>query len=187
MKETEIDLQGQTITLRLIRPDDTERYYQAGFEHEDAEVMRLTGTKHSATREEIVNYVNKIVHDESRYDFLIHDANGEIIGESVLNDIDPDTRCAGFRIALFQSANFGRGVGTEALRLTLQFGFERLHLHRIELEVFSFNARAYRAYRKAGFVEEGRRRDAELIGGEYCDVILMGILESEYFGSAQGF
>lgn len=180
MKNTGILLKGQAITLRLIRSEDIEQYYKAGFEYEDPEVMRFTGTKHSATKDEIIGYVNRIVEDDSRYDFLILDGNNEIIGESVLNGIDLDARCAGFRITLFHRANFGRGVGTEATRLTVQFGFEQLHLHRIELEVFSFNERAYRAYRKAGFKEEGRRRDGELIDGQYCDVILMGILENEY-------
>ena len=56
-------------------------------------------------------------------------------------DKDIDNRSANFRIALFNSKNCGQGIGREAIDMTLQFGFEKLNLHRIEieLEVFSFN------------------------------------------------
>ena len=55
-----------------------------------------------------------------------------------------------------------------------------LRLHRLELEVFSFNPRAQHVYEKAGFRKEGVRRDAVLDNGRYADVILMAILEDEW-------
>jgi RimJ/RimL family protein N-acetyltransferase len=180
MAKENILLKGRNISLRLISTDDTEQYYKTGFETEDEEIMRLTGTKRNWTKEEIISYVNRIVKDDTRYDFLILNSKDEIIGESVINQIDSDIRCAGFRIALFHSDNCGLGIGSEAIRLTVKFGFEELNLHRIELEVYPFNERAYKAYRRAGFSEEGRKRDAEFIDGRYWDVIIMGILESEY-------
>src|SRR5690606_32167510 len=112
----------------------------------DEEVQRYTGTKHIASEEEIRTYVHRIIEDDSRYDFLIINSEDEIIGESVINEIDSDTRCANFRICLFKSENCGQGIGAEAIQLTLKFGFEKLNLHRVELEVFSFNNRAYAAY-----------------------------------------
>ena len=58
--------------------------------------------------------------------------------------------------------------------------FERLGLHRLELDVFSFNTRAERAYLKAGFRREGVLRDAVMDGDGYADDILMAILEEEW-------
>jgi RimJ/RimL family protein N-acetyltransferase len=74
----------------------------------------------------------------------------------------------------------GRGLGTEATRLLLGYAFEHLPLHRIELEVYAFNPRARRAYEKAGFVVEGRRRDALLYDGERVDAIVMSVLRPEW-------
>lgn len=173
-------IKDKNISLRLLKIEDIPEYYKAGFQFTDEEVQRCTGTKHIATEEEIQAYVKRIVEDNSRYDFLIINSQDQIIGESVINEIDFDTRCASFRIALFRKEFCGQGMGSEAIQMTLQFGFEILNLHRIELEVFSFNKRAYAAYSNAGFIEEGRRRKAELIDGEYCDVIIMGILHDEY-------
>jgi len=55
-----------------------------------------------------------------------------------------------------------------------------LHLHRLELDVFSFNTRAEKAYIKAGFKREGVLRDAIKDGDTYADDILMSILEDEW-------
>lgn len=180
MKNKDIIIKGEDISLRLIKNSDIPEYYKRGFESPDEEVQLLTGTKHIPKEEEIRVYVERIIEDNSRYDFLIINSKGQIIGESVINDIDIDNRSGHFRIALFKSEDCGQGIGTEAINMTLQFGFERLNLHRIELEVFSFNNRAYRAYCKVGFIEEGRRRDAIFVNDQYYDVIIMGILNNEF-------
>lgn len=180
MKYKNIVIQGEKVTLRLMKNSDIPEYYRSGFQAPDEEVQFFTGTMNSPTEDEIRAYVEKITEDDTRYDFLIINSKGEIIGESVINEIDEKLRCAHFRIALFKSENCGRGMGSEAIRMTLQFGFEKLNLHRIELEVFSFNQRAYQAYLRTGFREEGRKRDAVLIKGQYHDVIIMGILQHEF-------
>ena len=180
MKNSDIIIRGENISLRLIKASDKEEYYKTGFESFDEEVELYTGTKHVSSKEEIMAYVERNIKDDTRYDFLMINSNDEIIGESVINEIDTDIRCANFRIAIFNSKNFGQGIGSEAIKMTVKFAFEELKLHRIELEVFSFNERAYKAYCRAGFIEEGRRRDGEFINGQYCDVIIMSILENEY-------
>ena len=63
---------------------------------------------------------------------------------------------------------------------TRDFAFQALKLHRLELEVFSFNPRAEQVYQKAGFRREGVRRDAASDGGRYGDSIWMAILEDEW-------
>lgn len=60
------------------------------------------------------------------------------------------------------------------------FAFEALKLHRLELDVYSFNPRAENVYLKAGFRREGIRREAVFLDGQYADDILMSILEDEW-------
>ncbi|MEO3947409.1 GNAT family protein [Gorillibacterium sp. CAU 1737] len=178
-KQVQPIVQGD-IQLRLIRLEDLQAYFKAGFEQDDEEIMRLTGTKTRFSLPQIESYLNRIVDDPSRYDFLICHSDGQIIGESVLNEIDEEVRSAHFRICLFRSDLCGKGTGSTAVKETVRFGFEELGMHRIDLEVFDFNERAYRSYLRAGFREEGRKRDAEWIDGRYVDVILMAILEEEW-------
>jgi RimJ/RimL family protein N-acetyltransferase len=77
--------------------------------------------------------------------------------------------------------NRSKGYGTEAIRLGIKYGFEVLNLNNIELKVYDFNERALNTYKKAGFKEYGRRRQAYYLNGKYHDVICMDILREEYY------
>lgn len=100
----------------------------------------------------------------------------------MINEIDARTRSANFRIAIFDYKNLGKGIGSWAVQKTVDYAFSELHLHRLSLDVFSFNPRAKHVYEKAGFIQEGILRDAAMdpADGSYADVILMAILEDEW-------
>lgn len=167
-------------TLRPARREEGDAYFRAGFDPMDPEVVRLTGSKASFTKDEVVRFFLSCIDAPDRYDFLLLDPAGRVIGESVLNEIDWEARNANFRIAIFRPEYCGQGTGSWAVRTTRDFAFETLKLHRLELDVFSFNPRAIRAYEKAGFRREGVRRDAVRDGDGYGDDILMAILEDEW-------
>lgn len=163
----------------VIRPaaaGDAAAYYAQNYCPLEREVSRLTGCKESFTREEILAFFSQSLEADDRYFFLILAPDGRIIGETVLNEIDWTLRCANFRICLFHQAERGKGIGRWATEVTRDFAFETLHLHRLELDVYSFNPRAEQVYAKAGFKREGVLRDAVLDGDQYADVILMAIL-----------
>ncbi len=77
-------------------------------------------------------------------------------------------------------AEWGKGYGTDAMRVMLRYAFTELNLRRVSLNVFEYNPRAVRSYEKAGFVVEGRRRQALNRDGRRWDIIHMGILHDEW-------
>lgn len=166
--------------LRPAQEEDAERYFQQNFNPLDKEAVRLTGCRETFTREEIADFFRRSIHDADRCLFLLLSPDGRMIGESVINEIDWDLRRANFRIGIFQSTERGKGIGTWATEMTRDFAFEDLKLHRLELDVFSFNPRAERAYLKAGFKREGVLRDAVMDGDQYAGDILMALLEDEW-------
>ncbi|MEG0527858.1 GNAT family N-acetyltransferase [Amedibacillus sp. YH-ame6] len=166
--------------IRLAKAEDITNYYEQNFNPLDKEVARLTGSKEVFTKEEVTSFFLKSLEDSARYLFLIIAPDGSIIGESVINEIDWDLRCANFRIGLFHRNVRGKGIGTWAIEVTRDFAFEKLKIHRLELDVYSFNPRAEKAYLKVGFKREGVLRDAVKDGDKYADVILMSILEDEW-------
>ncbi len=166
--------------IRLANAGDAANYYEQNYCPLDKEVARLTGCKEVFTKEEVTSFFLKSLEEKDRYFFLIIAPDGRIIGESVINEIDWDLRCANFRIALYHTAERGKGIGTWATEVTRDFAFEKLKLHRLELDVYSFNPRAEKAYLKAGFKREGILRDAVMDGDKYADDILMSILEDEW-------
>ena len=101
------------------------------------------------------------------------------LGHVGLYNIDNRIRKAEFAIMIGDKASWGCGLGTSVSRDVINYGFEQLNLHRIELEVLSYNARAIRLYQKLGFRQEGILRDAQFRHGGYVDVVKMGLLEHE--------
>lgn len=165
--------------LRLSKKEDAERYAK-NLTPLDENIRYYTGSRGDFTEEEVKDFFLRCIDDDSRYDFLLVDTENNVIGESVLNEIDWQLRKANFRICIFDNSNCGKGIGQWMIEKTLEFGFEEINLHRIELDVFSFNERAIKAYIKAGFKEEGRLKDAIMDRDKYADDILMAILEDEW-------
>jgi diamine N-acetyltransferase len=106
--------------------------------------------------------------------------NWKMIGTIGFNDVNWRIRSAEFGIMIGEKNYWGKGYGTEAVRLIIQYGFNTLNLNRIFLRVFEDNHRAIRAYEKAGFILEGRMRQAEFHDGKYLDVLIMSVLRSDF-------
>jgi RimJ/RimL family protein N-acetyltransferase len=102
------------------------------------------------------------------------------IGNTGLDGVDHRNRSATFGILIGEPECRGKGYGTEATRLMLDYAFTALGLHNVMLTVFEFNPAGIRAYEKAGFKEIGRRRECRMMGGKLWDEIHMDCLSSEF-------
>ncbi len=110
--------------------------------------------------------------------FMMEESESQtIIGSCRLFNINWIHRNAEIQIRIDKSAFQGKGYGSEAARLLVDFGFKDLHLHRIYLHVLSSNTRAINAYEKRGFVREGVLREAAYIDGGFVDMGM--IVESD--------
>ncbi len=147
----------------------------------DPEVLRFTGEPPGElTPERLRSWYGTRAGQPDRLDLAVTDrGTGELLGEVVLYEWDPAARGCTFR-TLIGSRGRGRGVGTEAIRLVVGYGFEELGLHRIQLEAYRHNHRALRVYQKVGFLVEGVRRETEMRDGEWVDEVLMAILDREW-------
>lgn len=76
----------------------------------------------------------------------------------------------------------GRGLGTEATRLTLDYAFHITNLRMVWLKVLAPNTGAVRAYEKAGFSRVGSLRQAGYWLGQVCDEIVMDALAEDFTG-----
>jgi RimJ/RimL family protein N-acetyltransferase len=119
--------------------------------------------------------------DEFRYFFTIRTLEGDqLIGFIGLFGIQWNHGSAWVGIGLGERDYWGKGYGTDAMRLILRYAFRELNLYRLNLDVFAYNPRAIRSYEKAGFKIEGREPKSVLRDGQRYDMILMGILREEW-------
>lgn len=110
----------------------------------------------------------------------IVDGDDKLVGLASLTDIDAVYRCAEFHIMIGKECDRGRGAGTYALGVMLAHAFKDLNLHRVELTALSCNLWAQHLYEEAGFIREGRKRQAVYKNGEYSDLLLYSLLRDEY-------
>lgn len=107
-------------------------------------------------------------------------AGWEIVGNVGFHNIDQINRCTEVGIFIGEKQYWSQGYGREAMRLMLRHGFDHLNLNRIYLRVFETNPRGIRSYERAGFIHEGRLRQAQYFNGKYVDVLIMSVLHSEW-------
>jgi RimJ/RimL family protein N-acetyltransferase len=180
-------LAGERVILRPFRKEDLPAMRAVLL---DPEARILTGSVHDAAQaraplapgeEELAwDWLLSRNGQGDQLDLAVTDkATGECVGEAVLNEWDPGNESCNFRIFLGPRGR-DRGLGTEATRLIVGYGFGYLGLHRISLEVYAFNPRARRAYEKAGFRAEGVLRESLRYNGKWIDATVMSVLAAEW-------
>lgn len=107
----------------------------------------------------------------------------DLIGFIELSDVMWSHRNSWLTIAIGDADYRGRGYGSEAMSLILEFAFRELNLHRVQLTVFSYNEPAIHLYEKLGFQREGIYREFLERDGQRYDMILYAILKREWEAS----
>lgn len=115
--------------------------------------------------------------------FTVYDLTGEQPVPTGVTTLlpDPSVRTAEYVVMLAPEAR-GKGLGTAATRLTLDYAFHITNLRMVWLKVLAPNKAGIRAYEKAGFHTVGALRAAGYWLGEICDELIMDALASEFTG-----
>src|SRR6056297_1349923 len=132
------------------------------------------------SRSQVENFLNKTM-DENWAGFVISDREtGDYLGQTDFVEIDEKNGCAELALVIGDTNNISKGIGTEASKLMMNFGFQNLRLNIIELSCWDYNERALELYNKLNFTEEGRKRNKRYFEGDYHDQVLFAILKSEW-------
>ena len=148
---------------------------------EDADLAHYAGFRRSFSRTETEHFLQQLVAAEDTVNFAICQlGSDQMIGFCGLRDINRVDGSAEVAIHLGDPATWGQGLGTDAMRALVDFGFGELRLERIWLRVFDYNERAIRSYEKVGFVKEVLLRHDRFHRGAFHDVHLMGIIRPDW-------
>jgi len=171
-------IDGERLYLRPLEPTDLDLCLVW---INDSEILQFLGRRHPMGRVQETEWLANQYKSEKHLNLAIVLKQGDRhIGNCGFNDIDYVNRSAVFGILIGEHDAWHQGYGPEAARLVIRHGFEQLDLHRIELDVFSLNPRAKRAYEKVGFTLEGTKRESYFRNGQFHDTHVMSILKSEW-------
>lgn len=141
--------------------------------------MAQQGVTLPAEKKYIRNILKK---NSSNNNFAIIDESGAHIGSASLDELNPVHKSAVFGIVIGDKSCWGKGNAGECIKLLANYLFERLKYNRLELKVAAHNKAAVAAYRKAGFVVEGKLRQHEWnrVTKRFEDNLVMSILREEW-------
>jgi diamine N-acetyltransferase len=172
---------GKRIRLRGVEKEDLPLFVEW---LNDPEVIEgLMYFQPLSYEEELRWFENLAEHPVSERPLAIEIQEGDkwhMIGNCGFHNISAINRSAEVGIFIGEKSLWNMGYGSETMQLLLKYGFESLNLNRISLVVYDDNSGAIRAYEKAGFVLEGRLRQAKYKHGRYGDEMIMSVLRSEW-------
>ena len=172
---------GERLRLRAAEREDVKKFCTWVNDPDVTRYLSLYLPMSTVDEEKWFNAMTQRSQSEKTLVIEVRDGDGwKMIGNCGIFDIDPVSRLGELGIMLGEKDEWNKGYGTEAMLLLVRHCFETLNLNRAYLRVYTENLRAKRSYEKAGFVEEGRLREAVYKHGKYDDVIVMSILHSEW-------
>lgn len=108
-------------------------------------------------------------------------AEGEPLGWAQVTLTDERARVAEVGYYVLPGGQ-GKGYATDAVRTLIRFAFDTLDANSVVARVRADNEPSRRVVESVGFAREGRRREAFYKGGEHRDVLVYGLLRSEFEG-----
>jgi RimJ/RimL family protein N-acetyltransferase len=172
-------LEGDRVVLRPVQAWDRERLYEL-VETIEMRALSSNDPPLPLSLEEVEARDKRWIEERSVDSaWFAIDVDAELIGICGLHTIDHYQQRAdvGIRIG---KPYWRQGHGQDAVRTLLDYGFRHLNLAKISLRVLADDERAVGAYRKAGFVEEGRLRAHAWYDGARHDELVMSVLREEW-------
>ena len=171
---------GEAIYLRGLERADLEGAYFDWLN--DREVTKfLAFGRFPNTKEAMEEYYNNTALSNNNAMFAVADKKTDKhIGNIKLGPMNWIARTAPLGIMIGDRQFWGKGYGTEAIRLILDYAFNTLNLHKVIAGVVAVNQASKRAFEKAGFTIEGHARSQFYLNGEYSDSLYLGITREDF-------
>jgi len=172
-------MMGELVRLRAMEPSDAEALWR--WNH-DPLVMRWMQDGYPQSLARVSRWLSEERGRNEYGDLLLGvevQADDRLIGLVRLREAEPELGIAELDVYLGEKDSWGKGYATDTVRTICRYGFDKMRLHKISLTVVTENEAARRAYRKVGFVQEGRLREVFRRDGRWYDQYTMGLLAGE--------
>lgn len=172
-----VTLRGQLVTLREFGFADTEPAHHVVGDDEVTRWLSFDSRSPEATADMINGAVDRAGQEpRTGYYLAVADDNDQLVGFARLGLGGVRAAKLGYAI---RADRWGHGYATDACRTLIDFGFQRLGLHRISAAIGPDNAASIAVVRKLGMEYEGRLRDHVFTNGAWRDSELFSILSAD--------
>lgn len=149
----------------------------------DEQVQPMYGEPTYCTEEAVKTLLDKYIGSYENEDYyrwaIIDKESGECIGQIAFYLVDSKNRFGEIEYCIGRAFQ-RKGRMTEAAKAVIDYGFTRIHFHKIQISAKTINQPSRRVIEKCGFVCEGTLRDYFYLDGEYVGRTYYSLLESEY-------
>jgi RimJ/RimL family protein N-acetyltransferase len=132
-----------------------------------------------STEDELAAEIERGERDPEAYGVLVSELEGDAVGTATWERVNRRSRIASIGGFAVDPRVRGRGVGLEMARVLQRHLLREQGFHRIQMEIYAFNARAIAHAERAGWIREGVRRRAYWRDGEWVDGVLFGLVEED--------
>jgi [ribosomal protein S5]-alanine N-acetyltransferase len=167
-------IEGEQVYLRELGLDDVSDRYCAWLN--DAEVNRFLETRFvQQTPERVAAYVEaQLRADDALLLAIVRSADDRHLGNLRIGAIDRGHQSATIALVVGEKEAWGRGVGTEAIRLATRYAFDTLGLRKLTARCYASNLGSIRAFERAGWTREGLQRSQFVCGDAIEDGVWLG-------------
>lgn len=165
-----------SVSIRRARVDDVDFLVEL-VTHED--VAPFLAVVRPKDRDAVLALVERSEAEPEAFGVFVVEVDGERAGTMEFERVNTRSRIASLGGLALHPRFRGRGVADDAARQFQRHLIREVGFHRLQLEVYAFNARALAHAERAGFVREGVRRKAYWRDGTWVDGILFGLVEED--------
>jgi RimJ/RimL family protein N-acetyltransferase len=175
-KKKGVFIEGERIYLREIRLSDANKNYRDWMN--DPEINQYLESRFERwSVSKLRRYISDIKRNPDNVFLTIVSKDGnKHIGNIKIGPINRSHRYADVGVIIGEKSFWGKGIATEAIKLVVDYAFNKLGLHKLTAGAYSCNISSIRAFKRAGFSVEGVRKKHCLCNGNYVDSVLLGIV-----------
>jgi RimJ/RimL family protein N-acetyltransferase len=168
---------GPRVTLRPLKEDDAPRLTKW---INDPKVTQFVTAYLPTMEVEEREWIKSLTTRKTTNIVVMLVVDGVPIGTMGIHGIDYRHGIATTGALIGEPDYWGKGYGSEAKMLLLEYAFNTLNLRKINSEVIAYNERSTQYSLKCGYKIEGRRRLEHYAKGEYWDVIQLAVFREDW-------
>ena len=173
-------MENTMVYLRALEPDDY--LTSIKWRNDDQIWSLLGGEKYFVSERYEKKWIEDAIFDSNNIRLAVClKADNRYIGNVSITNINKSNRSGISNILIGNRDCWGKGVGSEAYRLLLEYAFNEKGFHRIEALVLESNVASIKMHQKCGYKIEGTLRDSVFKNGRWQNQILLSIIEKDFY------